>query len=634
MNSKYISFEIEEIWLDRKSILDQWYEQSRSFTACLIIGPPYCGKYFFADHIHKLIGKEHSVKNISSKASSKKWNVFREDLGSSISIMINLFDYVGIVNKNQFYYCLRNDILGRLEIELGFESGQVFSDFYNAYSYSSESTYGFLRALSNLFGQKATTYNGVITIILCGIHHIEPQIRESLFEQLRAFLDTAPGSKELRRYRVILTSREDLYHLSKDVNSHTSPINCLRRVIMFDLPKSEFNTLLDLLESRLNLFVENRDYLFNTTKGDIYLIKVIISKCQSILFKSSDIIYRKKINISNDLIDQMIESIINLSTDDSLPNFNTLVNFIKSHDDVRNVLSELNSGKQSVGMIDSTGAYTILESCGAVRKVTKNKKYCYEFRNELYRRFVRKYFIEEQSLAEKLLADVTGSSDLSFSSTLASTIRHELGGSINLISTAIDQHVGRDRNTDKLKGFYGDVFIACKRLGLLRAFLDDLAMKSSTVKTVRINDYLSETIPIFRNHLKSHQISLKLNFPKQNKKARLNTAALRIALILLLINSRDAIQPKGRGTVKIGVRYINRGGVVISISDNGIGMDRKTKKNAFSSGYTTKKSGQGIGLTLCQTAVMDMNGEIEIISSKRKGTTVLIKLPKGILIEN
>ena len=70
--------------------------------------------------------------------------------------------------------------------------------------------------------------------------------------------------------------------------------------------------------------------------------------------------------------------------------------------------------------------------------------------------------------------------------------------------------------------------------------------------------------------------------------------------------------------------------IIILVADNGCGIPKKDWKNVFRPGFSTKKSGWGLGLSLCQRIINDVHqGRIRVLKSKiDEGTTFEIAIPK------
>jgi two-component system, NtrC family, sensor kinase len=101
-------------------------------------------------------------------------------------------------------------------------------------------------------------------------------------------------------------------------------------------------------------------------------------------------------------------------------------------------------------------------------------------------------------------------------------------------------------------------------------------------------------------------------------------------LMNLLINSADALQDvKGRTpAIRVTTRAAN-GEVLITVRDNGHGMDRSLLSKVFEESFTTKPPdrGRGLGLFLSKTLIEQGGGRIELESEPGTGTTACIRMP-------
>ena len=103
-----------------------------------------------------------------------------------------------------------------------------------------------------------------------------------------------------------------------------------------------------------------------------------------------------------------------------------------------------------------------------------------------------------------------------------------------------------------------------------------------------------------------------------------NEAQIKQVLINLIKNSIEAISERGR--ISIDVRVVEKEAVV-TIEDNGLGMEPDRLARIGELFYSTKEKGTGIGLAVCQKIIQRHKGEISFKSEKNKGTIVTIRIP-------
>ena len=116
----------------------------------------------------------------------------------------------------------------------------------------------------------------------------------------------------------------------------------------------------------------------------------------------------------------------------------------------------------------------------------------------------------------------------------------------------------------------------------------------------------------------------------------------------LCVNARDAIEGVGRLSIETGRQtfdkeycnehpgFIPGDFVMLAVSDNGCGMDRKTLDNLFEPFFTTKDVGKGTGLGLATVygIVKQNRGFVNVYSESGQGSTFKIYLPRMIEEKN
>ncbi|MFC2129983.1 ATP-binding protein [Bacteroidota bacterium] len=111
--------------------------------------------------------------------------------------------------------------------------------------------------------------------------------------------------------------------------------------------------------------------------------------------------------------------------------------------------------------------------------------------------------------------------------------------------------------------------------------------------------------------------------------AEINVDLFQWVIENLLKNAAEAIENK-HGSVTITMKNSPDKFTYITVKDTGKGMTKKLKRQVFFPGFTTKKRGWGLGLSLCKRIIEEYhNGQIYVKESfQGNGTTFAIELPK------
>ncbi len=96
-------------------------------------------------------------------------------------------------------------------------------------------------------------------------------------------------------------------------------------------------------------------------------------------------------------------------------------------------------------------------------------------------------------------------------------------------------------------------------------------------------------------------------------------------IVNILLNAIEVSPEMGKVVLKT---YMENGGVILAVSDQGCGMSEKfIKESLFKPFSTTKEGGLGVGLFHCKSIIDAHNGRIEVKSREGEGSTFKIILP-------
>lgn len=125
----------------------------------------------------------------------------------------------------------------------------------------------------------------------------------------------------------------------------------------------------------------------------------------------------------------------------------------------------------------------------------------------------------------------------------------------------------------------------------------------------------------------SSKVTFIKEFPENDITVRINSSLFEWVIENLCKNAVDAME--GCGTITLHVEE-TASRVIIEVTDTGKGIKKKNIRNVFKPGFTTKKRGWGLGLSLAKRIVEEYHkGRIFVKNSEiGKGTTFRIELTK------
>ena len=140
-----------------------------------------------------------------------------------------------------------------------------------------------------------------------------------------------------------------------------------------------------------------------------------------------------------------------------------------------------------------------------------------------------------------------------------------------------------------------------------------------------MNEVLRHVIE-YMNRRTSQKVQIESQMPDEDVIVKMNASLFEWVIENLCKNAVDAME--GTGTITLSLVKEEKY-VIIEVRDTGKGIRKKDIKNVFTPGFTTKKRGWGLGLSLAKRIVEEYHrGRIFVKSSEiGKGTTFRIEMP-------
>lgn len=202
---------------------------------------------------------------------------------------------------------------------------------------------------------------------------------------------------------------------------------------------------------------------------------------------------------------------------------------------------------------------------------------------------------------------------------LSKETAHQLGTPISSLMAWTEILKESYPDDDMIKEMEKDV----KRLEIIAERFSKIGSLPEPIET-NISEIVSHVVE-YMDRRTSANVKIKTILEENDIITKINPSLFEWVIENLCKNAVDAMD--GKGEIDINVKkenYIT----VIEVKDNGKGIKKRDIKNIFTPGYTTKKRGWGLGLSLAKRIIEDYhNGRIFVKESELgKGTTFRIEI--------
>lgn len=166
-----------------------------------------------------------------------------------------------------------------------------------------------------------------------------------------------------------------------------------------------------------------------------------------------------------------------------------------------------------------------------------------------------------------------------------------------------------------------------RTLELLKDFLN-FSKINIQKEEIDIAMLLDETYDKFQSYIEASGIQINYNNIDDEIYIDGDYKRLKQVFINLIKNSMEAIKEKNIECGKIDlIGNIENKSYVVTLLDNGVGIDSKTMQDIYEPFFTTKQDGTGLGVCFSKEVVDAHNGDIKYYTDFGKWTKVVIKLP-------
>jgi two-component system, NtrC family, sensor kinase len=213
---------------------------------------------------------------------------------------------------------------------------------------------------------------------------------------------------------------------------------------------------------------------------------------------------------------------------------------------------------------------------------------------------------------------------------MAATFAHEIGSPLSAISTHLDLMAEDPGVSEGVKKRARLIDEQVHRItGFVEELLSETRSAAQAGSAVQLNRLLDQLLLFLDQHIQKNRIRVETGFDPALPAVYANPQQIQQVFLNLLNNACDAM-PNG-GTIRIGTSFENPAEgdscVVVTVSDNGIGIPPDRQQKIFEPFFTTKELGRGtgLGLSIAAKIIRQHDGTITLESAPNQGTTFTVR---------
>ena len=149
--------------------------------------------------------------------------------------------------------------------------------------------------------------------------------------------------------------------------------------------------------------------------------------------------------------------------------------------------------------------------------------------------------------------------------------------------------------------------------------------------SVDLNQLIREVLALVQGALEKHGVVVCTELDEALIPVTGNRVQLQQVLFNLVTNAIEAMELVADRRVLVKSELESGGGVRVTVEDSGSGIDPKVIDQIFTSFFTTKTDGMGMGLSICQAIIESHGGRLWVSPSATRGAVFRFTLPTGSL---
>lgn len=237
-----------------------------------------------------------------------------------------------------------------------------------------------------------------------------------------------------------------------------------------------------------------------------------------------------------------------------------------------------------------------------------------------------------------MYSEITQKNKLEILGKLTASLSHELRNPLSAIKLNLDyMRMSSDDLPEDLVESLDGCLAGVQRIEYLIENILSFSRKNrDNEMLVSVNDISETAINLSSAKANREGVKILTDYASTLPKIEFSESNLLQVFLNLITNAIEACEESG-GKIEISsytAIHLNQNKIVWEIKDNGGGISEENKEKIFGEFFTSKKSGTGIGLSVCRSLLDEKDAKLEFHSEFGVGTTFSILFNNEPSVEN
>lgn len=248
---------------------------------------------------------------------------------------------------------------------------------------------------------------------------------------------------------------------------------------------------------------------------------------------------------------------------------------------------------------------------------------------------------EERKRAEDALqtarAELARASRLTVMGQLAASIAHEIKQPLAAIVTngnaALRWLANKPPDLEEARRALNNAVLGGHRANEVVESVRTMFKQTPQAKApLDVNELVREVLALTRSEIQRHHVSVQIELMDGIPKTLADRIQLQQVILNLIVNALEAMDAVTDRTRVLNIRSAidDSKSLLITVGDNGIGIEPKNMERIFDSFFTTKLHGMGMGLSICRSIIETHGGSLLASSADPHGTVFKLILPTNV----